>query len=203
MIFLTKKKMIKLSQVLKIKNLTVFAFSNNNFNRSQSEKLHFFRLLGKKIEEMTVLYKKGELKCKVQFLGGRSVLPLFLLKSMEKLEEISLSSENRLVVTICVAYCSDGEASETALTLKKTIKIDEKREICCKNAFLKGLMREIELKMPISVDLVIRTSGRELLSDFLLWHFHEKTKVYFTHVLWPNFGISNYLTILARYAMGI
>lgn len=173
---------------LDIKYLTVYAFSTENWKRSEEEITALFDLFFlylNKIEEKAI---KNNVK--VSFIGDIYRFPEKLYKECERLMSIT-KENNKCTFSIAFNY---GSRDEIVRTIKKLSNdgfdfktIDE--DIISKNLDTK------DIKDP---DLLIRTSGEFRLSNFLLWQV-AYSEIYITDKLWPEFDKTEYYKSLISY----
>ncbi len=162
---------------LKIKFLTVFGFSTENWNRSNIEisKLMtlFSNFLDNSIEKI-----KGK-NVKVRFIGD---LSKFDKNIQEKIHTLSSLSENNigLILTLAVNY---GGRSDIVHAVNKLVK-DKKCNKIDESKFSKYIMNS-EIPNP---DLLIRTGAEKRLSNFLLWDL-AYTELLFLNEMWPEFNM--------------
>ena len=179
------KKIVKKSISLKIKYLTFFSFSTENWNRSKSEVF--------KLQSLLKFYLDSELdnflekKINFSFIGDISRFDLIIRKKLLNLRELT-STFNNLYFTLALSY---GSRSEIISAINKINKKNKK--ITEKDISLNLMTNEIP-----DPDLVIRTSGEKRLSNFLLWQI-AYSELYFTKTLWPEFTTSKYLAALENY----
>ncbi len=168
-----------------IKYLSVYAFSTENWSRSESEinglmKLFrgFIRDQGEKLIQENV---------NLRFIGDKSRFALDLIKSMDGLETRSASNDG-LHAMVAMNYGGQDEI------LRAAEKMSEKKLAFTKENF------ELQLDTAGAppVDLLVRTSGEERISNFLLWQC-AYAEFYFTETLWPDFGEAELLTALEEY----
>ena len=164
-----------------IKELTVFAFSTENWNRPDEE-VNF--LMTEPVKEIRkYLDKIKESNIKISFIGRRTKIPKELLQLVLELEEIT-SDHKGLHLTICLDYGSRYEICEATKIIAEEvnrgqISVEEiTPELIEKNLFTKDLK---------PLDLLIRTSGELRISNFLLWQLGY-AELYFTKTLWPDFN---------------
>ena len=179
------KKIVKKSISLKIKYLTFFSFSTENWNRSKSEVF--------KLQSLLKFYLDSELdnflekKINFSFIGDISRFDLIIRKKLLNLRELT-STFNNLYFTLALSY---GSRSEIISAINK---INKKNKKITEKDISLNLMTN---KIP-DPDLVIRTSGEKRLSNFLLWQI-AYSELYFTKTLWPEFTTSKYLVALENY----
>jgi undecaprenyl diphosphate synthase len=164
-----------------VRELTVFAFSSENWNRPRQEVSRLMELFMRALDrEAKELHENG---VRIRFIGD---LTAFAPEMQDKIAQaVSTTSGNRRI-TLNVAANYGGRwdivnaARETALAFANgSIKLDEIDENYFNSQTALGDTR--------SPDLFIRTGGEMRISNFLLWQC-AYTEFYFTPVLWPDFG---------------
>lgn len=169
---------------LGVKMLTLYAFSTENFKRSEEEKKNIFRIFERKLKRLIKDEKTYEREVKVRFLGKRELLPPGILKLVEEVEKAT-EKHRKCFLNIAVAYGGRQELIDaTKKIVEKVIKgelmpwqIDEK-------VVEENLYNNHELYA--KVDIVIRSGGEQRLSNFLPWQ-SVKSVAYFCDVFWPEF----------------
>ncbi len=156
-----------------VQELTLFAFSSENWKRPQDEVMGLMSLFVRSLQkEIPGLKEQG---IHVRMIGDLTRFPEDLQAEIQKAHAMTENC-SRMRLNICVNYGSRWEIVEAAKTL-----IREKTD--------PGVLTEdlFSSKMLLSdVDLFIRTSGEERISNFLLWQL-AYSELYFTDVLWPDF----------------
>ncbi|WP_162164075.1 polyprenyl diphosphate synthase [Acholeplasma hippikon] len=151
-----------------IKQLTVYAFSTENWKRPKEEVDYLMTKPVEMIEKNIEKFKSSTIK--IQVKGRRDRIPEALLNSIVNLENIT-KDHTGLVLNVCLDYGAYDELI-TAMRLAKEISIEEIE----KNLMVKD-----------AVDLLIRTSGEMRVSNFLLWQI-AYAEFYFTKKHWPAFS---------------
>lgn len=161
-------KIAKYANQIGIETLTVYAFSTENWNRPEEE----ISFLMTKPIEMIDKHKKEiiDSKIKITFIGRRDRLPKELLETMIEVEDIT---KNNPGMNLIIA--ADYGAYDEILTAIPKMKENTKEEL------------EKNLMVSKPVDLLIRTSGEQRLSNFLLWQ-NGYAEFYFTKKHWPSFN---------------
>ena len=180
----TVEKIIKESIKQKIKYLTLYAFSTENWNRPRKEIKYLFNLLENfllnKIED---LHKQN---IKLNIIGVKnfsSKLNNLLNKSEKK-----TSKNRKLQINLALNYGSKSELINAFKSLrKKNDKINEK-----------NLAKYLQTKNIPDPDLLIRTGNTSRLSNFLLWQL-AYSEIFFEKKLWPEFNEKDYNKILERF----
>ncbi len=171
-----------------IESVSVYAFSTENWRRSTEEVDHLLKLIFKFYESKAKeLYANG---VKIKFPGSKTNVPQNVLDLFAKMEDESKDFSN-LTLNICFNY---GSRQELVDSVNKHIEsnpgVDITADIIQANLY-DGLQTDI--------DLLIRTSGEQRLSNFLLWQLSYSEFV-FTDVLWPDFNEESFKKCLEVYA---
>lgn len=171
---------------LGIESLAVYAFSTENWTRSPDEVGALMGIFGETIDrELHDLAKEG---VHTSFVGRRDRAPAWLQDKMAELERAT-EHERRLHLWIAFDYGGRAEIVEAARRAAESgAEIDEE-------SFARFLYASA---MP-DPDLVIRTSGEQRISNFLLWQSAYAEYV-FTETLWPDFGPGDLRAALEEYA---
>ncbi len=169
---------------LGIKVITIYALSTENLKRSKRELDEILRLLKEKSLEYVNderLHKHG---VRVKVIGRKDLLPRDVRESLEKLEEAT-SKYNNLYLNLAVAYGGRAEIVDASKNLIKDVlagkvKVDEIDE-----AILERYLYTSDIPNH-EPDMIIRTSGEERISNFLLWQ-SAYSELVFLDVYWPEF----------------
>ena len=164
-----------------IKYLTVYAFSTENWSRPEKEVEALMNLLRNYMKDCIARTTKNNMRVRV--LGDKSKLPMDLRESIDELEKNSASNTG-LNFNIALNYGSRDEIIRavkrmTQDVVEKKVAVDDINE-----SVLSGYLDTADIPDP---DLLIRTSGEQRLSNYLLWQL-AYTEFYFTDVLWPDFN---------------
>jgi undecaprenyl diphosphate synthase len=180
----TVEKIIRESIKQKIKFLTLYAFSTENWNRPKTEVNYLFNLLenflSKKIED---LHKQN---IKLNIMGVKN-----FSKNLNKLLNFSekMTSDNKkLQINLALNY---GSKSEIINAIKKINKNKEKVNE-------KNLSKYLQTKNIPDPEILIRTGNTKRLSNFLLWQL-AYTEIFFEKKLWPEFNEKDYIKIIRKY----
>ncbi|MCL2010450.1 MAG: polyprenyl diphosphate synthase [Synergistaceae bacterium] len=183
------EKTVENADAAGVKYLSVYAFSTENWKRSEMEVAGLMILFERYIKK-----KVGPLKARhgrIRFAGRRDRLPDSLINTIEEAEE-STKNEPGIQLIICVDY---GGRQEIADAVKKIIASGTAPEAVTEET-LSAHMYLPDVPEP---DLIIRTSGEERLSNFWLWTA-AYSELFFTDALWPDFGREEFEAALASYA---
>lgn len=177
---------------LDVKYLTIFAFSTENWKRTQGEVAGLMSLFRKYIlREAKNLKKNG---VRVRFIGDRVRLENSLVDLMDNLE--CLTSENDLLhLTIAINYGGRDEVARAAQRLAYDVKAGR---LAPKEINEETLPRYLDTHVLPDPDLLIRTSGEARVSNFLLWQA-AYSEYDFIDTLWPDFTANMFEKALLRY----
>lgn len=193
---LAMKEIIKRSDVLGIKYLTVYAFSTENWKRSNEEVGGIFKLLVKFVG--SELKELNERNVRVRILGDYSVIPKDAIASIEKALETTKDNDG-LQFSICLNYGSRQEIVRAAQKIAKRVELGEiKAEDITMDMISDNLYTGLESDNIPDPDLVIRTSGEERISNFLLWQ-SAYSEYYFSEALWPDFTPDEYERVINEF----
>lgn len=163
----------------KIKVLSVFAFSTENWKRDKDEVDYLMDLFIKAFKEnFEVVKKKG---VKVIFSGIKTKLSDKVINAMKKMTEETKDNKNG-IFNICLNYGGQDEILEAT----KQISLDVKEGKISIDEINKDMYENYLFNDLPPIDLMIRTSGEYRISNFMLWQM-AYAELYFTDVLWPDF----------------
>ena len=175
------KEIIKASVEIGIENLTLYAFSTENWNRPKLEVDTLMKLLVSSLKKEIKTLQTNNIK--LNAIGNLTNLPDGVQKELQ--EVIDKTAENtRMTLTLALSY---GAREELIQAVKK-ISNKVKNNIISEEAIDESIINQhlYTHNLP-DVDLVIRTSGEHRISNFLLWQI-AYAEFYFTDVLWPDFS---------------
>ena len=162
------------------KFITLYAFSTENWNRPKLEVDALMSLLINSLKkELPDFHKNG---IKVNSIGAIENLPK---KAQRVLEEVIHETRNNSTITLTFAL-SYGSREEIVNAIKNISKKVVNNEIDLKKIDEKIINNHLYTFNLPDVDLMIRTSGEQRISNFLLWQM-AYAELYFTDVLWPDF----------------
>ena len=181
------KNLVSYSLSAKLSNLTVFALSSENFNRSSINLIYdiIYNNFSKTFNEL--VKEKG---VKITIFGSRKNLPNNIVEIFETIESSSSNNKN-LNLNIAFNY---GFKNEIKNILKKiidkkiNIKLDDEKNI--NNLFNLGSLPD--------PDILIRTGGYKRLSNFIMYNL-TYTELFFTETLWPDFSEKEFNLIINQY----
>ena len=180
----TVEKIIKESIKQKIKHLTLYAFSTENWKRPKKEINYLFKLLENfLVSRIDELHKQN---IKLKIIGSKNFS--LKLNKLINLAEKKTSKNDKLQINLAINYGSKYEIINAFKNLQKNKeKINEK-------SFEKYLLTK---NIP-DPDILIRTGGTTRLSNFLLWQL-AYSEIFFEKKLWPDFNKKDFNKILLKF----
>ena len=191
---------MKLEQVLdwvlelEIHYFTVYALSTENLNRPAHELEGLFNLYIEGLKDIAEDERIHENGVRVQIIGKRELLPESVNEAITYAEEKTSGYEN-YTFTVCLAYGSREEMLGAIKSIAKDHSAGELELDSIDEAEVSRRLYTAEMPDP---DLVIRTSGEERISNFLLWQM-AYSELYFTDVYWPSFSKKELLKAIQTY----
>jgi undecaprenyl diphosphate synthase len=174
------RKVVEAAARLGVKNLTLYAFSMENWNRPKQEVKTLMKLLVSALKNELPLMRKNNIR--LNSIGHTDAMPGNVRNELK--EVIAATSDNTgLILTLALSYGARQEIQHAIREISHKVKnniisvenVDE--DIINKHLYTQNLP---------DVDLLIRTSGEVRISNFLLWQI-AYAELYFTDELWPDF----------------
>ncbi|GAL72011.1 undecaprenyl diphosphate synthase [Jejuia pallidilutea] len=174
------RQVVEASAELGVPNLTLYAFSTENWKRPKLEVKTLMKLLISSLKKEIKTLQDNDIK--LAAIGNLNLLPNTVFKELHEVMEAT-KNNTRMTLTLALSYGSREELLNTVKEISNKVKnniispeaIDE--SIINKHLYTQNLP---------DVDLLIRTSGEQRISNFLLWQI-AYAELYFTDTLWPDF----------------
>ena len=181
----TVEKIINTAIKNKIKYLTLFVFSTENWKRPNNEVKYLFTLLAKYIDKETNnLLKK---KIKIKLIGNIKSFPKYLSTKIKRVEKITRSS-NRIQINMALNYGSKQEIINAFRHVnKKKLKINTKN--------IEKNLYTYDIPDP---EILIRTGNTNRISNFMLWQLIY-TEIFFIKKMWPEFTEKDFQKIIKKF----
>ena len=174
------KEIVKAAKETGVKIVTVFAFSTENWNRPKNEISMLFSYLNDFLKN----YKNELMKenIKLRIIGRRDKLNANTVKKIEEVENAT-SKNDALIFNIAIDY---GGRWDIVEAVKKVLADFQDSKITREQITEGSFGSYLELGGLSDPELLIRTSGEERISNFLLWNL-AYTEFYFPDIYWPDF----------------
>ena len=179
---------------LGIKIITVYAFSTENFNRPENEVNYLMELFAEYFKKLVDSERTHKNRVKVNVVGRTELLPDFVRETIVEAEE-STANYDGLIFNLAIGYDGRLEIVDAVKKIAVSVKSGEvdigdiDTDLINNNLYTGGLE---------DPNLIIRTSGEERLSGFLLWQ-SSYSELYFCDVLWPEFRKIDFLRAIRDY----
>ena len=175
------RKVVEAAARLEVKNLTLYAFSTENWNRPKHEVKTLMKLLVSALKRELPLMKKNNIR--LNAIGHTHMMPKNVQNELQEVLD-ETKTNTGLVLTLALSYGARQEIQRAIQEISYKVKnniisvenVDE--DIINKHLYTQNLP---------DVDLLIRTSGEVRISNFLLWQI-AYAELYFTDELWPDFN---------------
>ena len=179
---------------LKIKVVTIYAFSTENFSRDDQEVSFLLNLIKEMLYELGDDERIHKNRMRIRMIGDRELIPDFLTDAVDYAEKKTEDYDD-FHFNIAVAYGGRQEIVKAMREVAQKIEdgdmsVDDIDEDC-----ISGHMYTSDDPDP---DLVLRTSGELRLSNFLIWQL-AYSELYFTDVYWPGFRYIDFLRAIRSY----
>jgi len=180
---------------LDIPYLTVYALSTENvINRTEDELEVLFDLYVEGLEDLLKNERIFANRVKVQIAGHKELLPKNVIEAIENAEKATANHDG-CVFTICLAY---GSREEILVAVRSIAEDHASGEVSIDEIDEKMISKRLYTGGLPDPDLIIRTSGEERISNFLLWQA-AYSELYFTDVFWPSFSKSDFFNAIESY----
>lgn len=176
----------------RVKNLTLFAFSTENWNRPKIEVQTLMRLLVRSLRDE--LEKLQENSIRLNCVGNVTNLPKKVQKELSEVIELTRNN-TKMTLTLALSYGSREEIKCMVQRISQKVSEGKVEVSDINDELIHEHLYTFDLP---DVDLLIRTSGEQRISNFLLWQI-AYAELYFCDVLWPDFRREHLLEALESY----
>ena len=177
---------------LGIKYLTVYGFSTENWKRSAEEVGALMQLFRYYMKRLLKVAKKNNVR--VIMIGERSRFDEDIIEGLKRLEN-ETKDNTRMTFTIAVNY---GSRDEITRAVRRMMEDRAAGKLSPQDVSEEMIGEYLDTRELPDPDLLIRTSGEERLSNYLLWQL-AYTEFYFTDVLWPDFNKEELVKAIEKY----
>jgi len=175
-----------------VRFLSLYSFSTENLYRPAEEVSCLFGLFSETLDrEVAALNKK---RVRIVVTGLLDWLPEELAGKFRQAIQLT-KNNNGLTLNLCVMYSGRAEIIDAASRIAADVEAGKLRADQLSESVFRGYLYSPEIPDP---DLVIRTSGEQRISNFLLWQM-AYSELVFSDVLWPDFGRADFASALREY----
>jgi len=172
--------------------ITLYAFSTENWNRPKIEVNALMSLLISSLNKESITFKKNDVR--VNAIGNIKSLPESAQKTLNEVIE-ETENNKKIVLTLALSY---GAREEIINTIKNISKKVVNNDLTIEEIDEKIINNHLYTFNLPDVDLMIRTSGEQRISNFLLWQM-AYAELYFTNILWPDFRKEHFYDAIIEY----
>ena len=185
----TLQEIVKGASEMGVKYMTVYAFSTENWKRSKDEVDYLMNLLRQYLKnELEEINKQGG---RILFIGEREMLDDDIIVQMENIER-QTSTNDKFTFIIALSY---GSRAEILSGAKKIASLVARGDLSVDDIDEKSFSSALYTHNIPDPDLVIRTSGEQRISNYLLWQI-AYSELFFTKTLWPDFTVAELKVII-------
>lgn len=203
----TLQQVIHFANAVGVKHLSVYAFSIENFNRSEKEVKLLMNLLVEKLTDLSdkIKDKKNSNNkvfegMQIKVVGDRSYLTKEVVSKINEIElktQVENPADVNFSLYVCCPYTSRNEIYHS---IKSNIKLKKEYgdEYLINEASLERQM--VLSQLAPKCDLLIRTSGATRFSDYLMWQSHNQCSFVFSETFWPDYGFRSFVKDIVTYS---
>jgi undecaprenyl diphosphate synthase len=184
--------MLSIVDDLGVKYFTVYAFSTENWKRSQEEVSTLMGILRAYLKDCVKKSMKNNVKCRV--IGRKDELSDDIIESIRNLEETTKNNTG-LQFTIAINY---GGRDEITRAVRDIAALVAEGKMLPENITEQTISGHLDTRELPDPDLLIRTSGEQRLSNYLPWQL-AYTEFYFTDIHWPDFNKEELIRAFEKY----
>ena len=172
--------------------ITLYAFSTENWNRPKIEVNALMSLLISSLNKESITFKENDVR--VNAIGNIKNLPDSAQKTLKQVIK-ETQNNKKIVLTLALSY---GAREEIINTIKNISKKVVNNDLTIEEIDEKIINNHLYTFNLPDVDLMIRTSGEQRISNFLLWQM-AYAELYFTNILWPDFRKEHFYDAIIEY----
>jgi tritrans,polycis-undecaprenyl-diphosphate synthase [geranylgeranyl-diphosphate specific] len=192
----TVEQLLDWCEKLNVKFITLYTFSTENFRRTSDEIDEIMKITEEKFRKLLTDERIHRNKVHVKIIGRRNLLPESLQQLISEVEKATESYDNQFL-NFAIAYGGRAEIVDAARVIAEQVKAGKlEPEDIHESTFEKYLYTSHMPKQ--EPDLIIRTSGEERLSGFLLWQ-SAYSELAFLDVYWPDFRLIDLLRAIRTF----
>ena len=177
---------------LGVRYLTLYAFSTDNWNRPKLEVMALMQLLVHTIRQETAILLKNSIR--LEAIGDISTLPANCQRELAEAMELTKTGA-RMTLVLALSYSGRWDLTQAAKLMAIDVASGKLQPADVTEAIVASYL--VTAKMP-DPELLIRTSGEQRISNFLLWQL-AYTELYITDLLWPDFRKQHFQEAIRAY----
>jgi len=186
------RESIQAATKIKVQAITLYAFSTENWNRPKMEIDALMNLLINSLKKELPEFMENSVK--VNSIGAIENLPKNAQKALAEVIDVTKKNSN-ITLTLALSY---GSRQEIVNAIKNISKKVVNKELSLEEIDEKTINNHLYTFNLPEVDLMIRTSGEQRISNFLMWQM-AYAELYFTDVLWPDFREEHFYDAIINY----
>ncbi|TRM58608.1 Decaprenyl diphosphate synthase-like protein [Schizophyllum amplum] len=196
--FVALRRLLGICLQLNVRCVSVYAFAIDNFKRPSEEVDALMALAEAKLRE---LCQHGDLLqqygVRLNVIGRVDMLPESVREAVRVAEDLTRHND-RAILNLCMPYASRDEMTRAVQdAAQEKIDLGTRNTMVEEKDIEKHLMTSVAGSPPL--DVLVRTSGVQRLSDYMLWQSCEGVQLHFSTTYWPEFGLSDFLPIILDY----
>lgn len=186
------EKLFEWAKELSIRELTLYAFSVENFNRPKKEFLYLMDIFRKEFEKLKDDKRIHENKIRINVIGRVWMFPKDVQQKIKEIMDMTKDYDN-YIVNFAMAYGGRAEVIDATRKISEKVKKGELSvEDINEEAFGSALYMDDE------PDIIIRTGGEKRLSNFLMWQGNY-AELFFLDKMWPEFEKEDLVAVIDEY----
>jgi tritrans,polycis-undecaprenyl-diphosphate synthase [geranylgeranyl-diphosphate specific] len=183
----------------KIQQITIYAFSTENFKRDKAEVESIFELLEKALKKVSGDKRISQKKIKIRMVGDTSYLPEKMQRAFQELEQKTAKSE-KACLNVAVAYGGRQEIAQAFFKIAADVLNGKNITNSAEMAEISKYLFTSSDEAVSNVDFLIRTGNEYRTSNFLPWQANGSNAVVCFHEkYWPDFDFNDFLSALYKY----
>jgi len=183
---------------LKIKTITLYSFSTENFQRDEKEVKELFKLFETMLDKVVESDRIHDNKVRIKAIGRIDSLPDTLRERIRRVEEAT-KNYDQYYLNIAIAYGGRAEIVDAVKRIAEKVKLGQLEPEDINEQIIEANLYTAHLPKP-EPDIIIRTSGESRLSNFLIWQ-SAYSELFIMDVYWPSFRKIDLMRAIRDYQM--
>ena len=183
---------VRLAANLGVEVLTLYSFSTENWNRSQEETMQLMAIISSYLKSNLPFMLEESVR--LETIGNTKQLPLELQELLRETKE-KTSHGNKVTLVLALNYGGRDEITRAIVRIVQDVEEGKIKKETISESLVSSYLDTAAFGDP---DLLIRTSGEQRISNFLLWQL-SYTELYITQTLWPDFAPEDFLEAIVAF----